>query len=167
MCIYSWMCDLHWNMANILGTLSIKKAPFPRNYQLPITSYLGVGLHAHFLSLCWDFVWLELRQLFCVRSQLHMLPCGHLLSLTLTVFLFLSHGDRWVLTGLIDRDVPFKSKHSEISYSLHFDQFQSLWRIYSNPVQKIQRLLYQSFQWSGNARFDSAHRIDKYSQGTG
>lgn len=105
--------------------------------------------------------------LLCAITTTYASLWSSTVSDSLTVFLFLFHGDRWVLTGLIDRDVLFKSKHSEISYSLHFDQFQSLWRIYSNPVQKLQRPLYQSFEWSGNARFDSAHRIDKYSQGTG
>lgn len=36
-------------------TLSV--SPSPSGYQLPLPSQLGVGFHAHLLSLCWNFVW--------------------------------------------------------------------------------------------------------------
>lgn len=64
--IYSWMYGLHWIVVALL--LLKTDSPSASNYQLPKAPQLGVRLHAHLFSSCWDLSGLNwgFKDLLCV-----------------------------------------------------------------------------------------------------
>lgn len=135
--IHSWMCGLHWRVVYPSDAAPLKKTSsfflFPRSYQLPIVPYLGVGIHTHLPSQCWNFVCSESVQVSCLLSQLLWIQmfncpavsrkhhfCSHPPPMVLTCFLHplspWSLSPRW--RGC-DITVAFRAEYSAHSYSLN------------------------------------------------
>lgn len=87
---------------------------------------LGIGLHIHFPSLCWDLIWPEIAWCLCTLSQLFwvFIPCyiwGTLFGFSLCFWIFPPRLPQWSLNlGRIgcDTDAPFRDEHPKVSYSL-------------------------------------------------
>lgn len=63
--------ELAWSVADTQRVTLLKKTDFPclRSNQLLIAPQVWEGLHALFLSLCYNFAWLEVAQALSMLSQ--------------------------------------------------------------------------------------------------
>lgn len=83
--VYSWNWDLTLKCVHPTRSNTHKEnwLPIPTCYQLSTAHWLGVRLHIHFLSLCWDLFRLSLHRpgAFCLYNVCGFLCASALLCL--------------------------------------------------------------------------------------
>lgn len=134
--LYSYMSNQPLEYVRAIRSL-LNKVTTSLNYQLSIVLQLRVGIPAHPLAQCMDFVWIQLLQVLWMLPQLlwaHVYNCPvvfekhyffEIMCQLYPSFCFLCR-DHWRLKGTeYGGDVSFSSELSIVTYSLHCGHFRS------------------------------------------
>lgn len=131
-CPYQEEWSLPWSVVNLPGATAFKEteAPTLRSHQMPIDPQL-VG-RASCPPPSWDFVWVEVAQVTAAVSPYYNFPvmpikqspCRNPPCWAFTIFLALSCEVSESFREGHDMCVPFKTKHSIISFLLLVDHME-------------------------------------------